>query len=379
MAASVVIWLLCAVGFSVWFVFAPSAVTLTLAVGAVVLPILSVIAAFVLRKKVTAELILPDSMLKNRQSTLKLAAENRAPIPFLRVRAEIRAENLLTSETAAQSVNCVLPAKGRSDAELSFCAAHCGVIHLQLKKLFVYDFFGLVPLPVPCTQEKRLLILPDTFEPKLRLPLHSGQTEESDIYSQEKPGTDYAEVFQVREYREGDSPKQIHWKLTTKYDELMVRDPGLPLERSVLLFWERGSTEETPGQTDAMVESLVSVARALLQQGVRCTLVWNSGAGVPEHYTLRQEEELYAFLDKLLQARACPQDGLDLYLRLYGAQKSGKVIFLSAKSTRLLEELCPPEHLTVLLCADAQEDVYGRIYRFGEENYVEALYEIDLY
>ena len=379
MAGSILIWLLCAVGFAVLYVFSPSVLTLALVGAAVVLPVLAIAAALALRKKVTAELILPDSILKNEPSTLTFAAENHAVLPFLRVSAEFSAENRLTGETAVQQLNCVLAAKSRSRTEISFCAVHCGEMCFRMQKLTVYDLFGLVPMHVPCVQEKRLLILPETFEPKICLPLRSGETEDSDTYSQEKPGFDYAEVFQVRDYHEGDSPKQIHWKLTTKFDALMVRDPGLPLERSVLVFWERGCEEERTEQTDAMAEILVSVVRALLQQGVRCTLAWNGRSGDLELNTLRQEEELYDLLPKLLQAKACAQDGLDMYLRLYGAQKSGKVIFLSAKTTPLLEALCPQELLTVLLCADEPEETYGRLYCFGAENYAEALCEIDLY
>ena len=379
MLGSVLIWLLCLAGFAVLYVFAPSAVTLTLAVGALLLPLLAAVLALLMRGRVHGALQLPEEILKRQDGKIVLKLQNDGILPFLRVRAELFAENILTGECSAQTVNCVLPARGKTETAVGFFAAHCGMLRLRLRRLAVYDLFGLVPIPVACDEKAELLILPETFEPRLRLPLRSGQSEESDSYSQDKPGFDYAEVFQVREYREGDSPKQIHWKLTTKFDDLMVRDPGLPQERTVLLYWERGCAGETPAQTDAMAEVLVSVLRGLLRQGVRCAVAWNGPDSEPEEHTLRMEDELYDLLPKLLQARRADQEGLDSYLRLYGPRKSGKVIFLAARTTPLLESLCPPEALTVLLCTDAAEESAGRSYCFPADSFAEALDEIDLY
>ena len=68
--------------------------------------------------------------------------------------------------------------------------------------------------------------------------------EDSDSYSQERPGADLTETFQIREYVPGDSMRQIHWKLSGKFDRLIVRDPALPITRNVLVFWERTGSPE---------------------------------------------------------------------------------------------------------------------------------------
>ena len=47
---------------------------------------------------------------------------------------------------------------------------------------------------------------------------------ESFRYSGSRPGDDPGETFDIREYREGDSIRQIHWKLTGKMDRLIIRE-----------------------------------------------------------------------------------------------------------------------------------------------------------
>ena len=52
---------------------------------------------------------------------------------------------------------------------------------------------------------------------------------ESIEYSAYRSGSDMSEVFGIREYREGDSIRNIHWKLTGKCDDIMIKLPSLPV------------------------------------------------------------------------------------------------------------------------------------------------------
>lgn len=38
------------------------------------------------------------------------------------------------------------------------------------------------------------------------------------------PGDDPGETYDIREYRSGDSIRQIHWKLSGKLDDIMIRE-----------------------------------------------------------------------------------------------------------------------------------------------------------
>lgn len=41
-----------------------------------------------------------------------------------------------------------------------------------------------------------------------------------------KKGYDATEVFELREYQPGDSIRTIHWKLSEKFDTVLVREPS---------------------------------------------------------------------------------------------------------------------------------------------------------
>ena len=66
----------------------------------------------------------------------------------------------------------------------------------------------------------------------------------------------------------GDDVKRIHWKLTEKTDEVLIREGSRPQEDEILLYWDRTGTI-VPEIADALAECVTSVGLALLQSRLR--------------------------------------------------------------------------------------------------------------
>ena len=86
----------------------------------------------------------------------------------------------------------------------------CGLYRLSVEKARVYDLLGLVGLPVSLPEGCEFPVEPDLVALRVNLPLRTGAGDDSDTYSQERPGYDYADTFQQREYAPGDCDRQIH-------------------------------------------------------------------------------------------------------------------------------------------------------------------------
>lgn len=96
-------------------------------------------------------------------------------------------------------------------------------------------------------------------------------------------GRDRSEVFDVREYREGDSLKSIHWKLSARLDDIIVKEPARPADYDMALFYDLSASDSfDKDQADvlnAALSALVSVSLGLVRLGVSHTLVTlNNGA-----------------------------------------------------------------------------------------------------
>mgnify|MGYP000007718944 CR=1 FL=1 len=62
---------------------------------------------------------------------------------------------------------------------------------------------------------------------------------ESDFFSNENEGFDHSEPIGIREYRQGDSYKSVHWKLSFRLGDIYVREYGEPVTDSLCIYVEQ--------------------------------------------------------------------------------------------------------------------------------------------
>lgn len=175
---------------------------------------------------------------KRRGVSAELSVKNDSPFPLMQLRCRMTLENRLTGEQFTRLVAVSLPPFSSRQVSLSIGSRHCGQILLSTGRVRAADFFGLISFPVAAKGRAITTVLPNTFPLRLLTGFLNLSLEESEEYDPARAGEDVSEVHQIREYREGDALRQIHWKLTTKYDNLMIREPGRPIKRSLLLLFD---------------------------------------------------------------------------------------------------------------------------------------------
>ena len=98
----------------------------------------------------------------------------------------------------------------------------CGRIRLAVESARLYDCFGLIGVKTRPDAHSACVVQPDTFLQTLVLSPAAAHIDDTEDYSNERPGYDLSEMFQIRDYVPGDSQRQIHWKLSHKYDKLKM-------------------------------------------------------------------------------------------------------------------------------------------------------------
>lgn len=133
-----------------------------------------------------------------------------------------------------------------------------------------------------------------------------------------RPGSDPSETFSIREYRPGDPIRQIHWKLSTKTDHLMLREVGLPVNEETLFLLET-SCREVPnsGAMDAAVTALLSTSQALTTESIPHQVCWkNRLLGEPELRKVRCQQDFDDLkLQILTAACAVEQESIGTFYR----------------------------------------------------------------
>lgn len=112
---------------------------------------------------------------------------------------------------------------------------HCGQLDIVCKNGKVYDMLGIFFLPIRIKKRSFVRVLPKQQKPKI-IPDSSNFTVTG--YKPKPVGN--SEIYELREYRHGDSLRNVHWKLSSKSDGLIVKEPNVPIIKNCLImpFWE---------------------------------------------------------------------------------------------------------------------------------------------
>ncbi len=150
---------------------------------------------------------------------------------------------------------------------------HCGGVRILPEKVRVYDYLGLIGIPVRKKQPKTVLIRPKSLTMQAPPDLERFLARSW----RPKPGGGYSENHELRLYRPGDGLNQVHWKLTAKTGKLIIREPMQP-DRGLMLLTM--NLRGTPEELDRKFGRLLWLGTYLLEQGVGFDCRVLTGGGI---------------------------------------------------------------------------------------------------
>lgn len=345
-------WMLLELALTALFLTTGTGAALALAVVIAVIPLVVWVIDLRVRNRLRFRMELPVNLRKGETAEAALVVENPTFFPVLRMRCTLEVENRLNGAARQLEVmSCSLP-KRVTRIPLQLGDPFCGRLTVRLRSVKIYDCFGLIPVSCRTELKRSVTVQPDTFEQQIRLMTHSGSPDDSEIYSEFRPGSDLTETFQIREYVEGDSMRQIHWKLSGKMDRLIVRDPSLPVVRSILIFWERTGDSGDVRRVDAQAEVVLTICKTLLDQSMQFTVGWND---TEEQrcvlHSIHDLDDLVGLTPRLLMARgqAAGLAGAELLIQTLGEQEYSYVVYVGEDCAGA-QLLADAGRVTVLCC-----------------------------
>ena len=309
---------------------------------------------------------------------LSIRAENPGSLPLPRISCRLTGINLLTGEQLREKIDFSLAAKEKRTIECVLSSTHCGRLSLSVEQVRIYDYFGLLFFPKKLSQQLGVTVMPNTFEMALLSPIAKSIPDDSDEYSTVRPGNDPSEIFAVREYRPGDSLRQIHWKLTQKFDQLMTREASLPVDQSVLLLFDtrKPKGKSIPAaQLDAAAEVIATLSQSLLENGLAHRIVWRDAVtGGLSFASVSSTEELTEALGGVLTCRNT--DGLstlDVYRMEKGTPEVSHLFAVCAAVPCEVDDSFEVSSTVLCGCESVQNAPQGSALYFGSETYADDL------
>ena len=277
----------------------------------ILLPLLSLLLALTGLGRAVLRVDLPSSTAVKGEP-LRFTFPLSAPVlvPLLRPRARVVWVNQLTGETGSAKLDL---APGQPGV-LTLPEPHCGRVVCRVERAWRCDPLGLFPLPVKKGPEGAVLVLPTPLEVEHDPSLAGGHNQGAVL--KPRPGGGPGEDYDLREYRAGDPLRSVHWKLSSKWDELVVRETLEPQQAAIVVTYDHFGAPEVLDRTFAQ---LYALSRWLLSQQRPHHIQWAAPlTGVPEDRAVDGERSLLSCLEAAFSTPA-PQSGRSI---LDGALKA---------------------------------------------------------
>lgn len=277
--------------------------------------------------KVKVKLNIPVNVAEKKSKIHgQIEIKNDSVFPINKIEVQLLMEHTLINRKEKVTLKSSAEAKGVQVISCCFQSESGGILDISFQRIRLYDALGLFYRRLRTKEWQEILIYPNIYDTNAvvseyvrRFPV------ECDVYDKYHKGDDSSEVYQIREYQNGDKIQSIHWKLSARTGECMIKEYSLPIGCAVifLIDWIKKET---------FLEAAVSICFALIKAKCSHYAAWfDTAAGEMVRKEIQTEEDGYDFVRLLLQTNEC-QEGyslLDLYREKYRGETFAVSILLA--------------------------------------------------
>ncbi len=234
----------------------------------------------------------PDQVIRGSEAAVTLTVRQSRLFSTGAVCGKLKATSIVDGKTVKVKL------KHAYDGFL-LDTAHCCQYECSLRGLRILDLTGLLPMPIRKTDPLFVTVSPFPVEP----PEHPDWSVGTQLVA--RPFSGGANPYDLREYRQGDTLRSIHWKKSAALDKTVVRDTLEPFERvaSIWIDWP-----EEAESRDLALDQLAWCIIYLNQNNAGLQLHWLRKDG-EEETIVAPQGHLESVMPQMLSQKAghcCP-------------------------------------------------------------------------
>lgn len=242
-------------------------------------------------------------------------AVTRPALSRNRIRMVLRFRNLLTGTVEDLPVS-LAPASGRTEHfELPLSTEWCGRVEVSLRSARATDSLGFADVAIENVElESSYTVYPQISDIVAQTTRANRQSISGTTYDHHHKGQDRTEVFDMRDFQEGDSLKSVHWKLSARFDDLMVREPSRPTDYDITLLCDAHAHTDAKNAAavlNGVLSVTASVSLSLIQQGLAHSVAHFQGETLTSEF-VESRTSFNTMLDILVSTPAHAHQAYDL-------------------------------------------------------------------
>ncbi len=167
----------------------------------------------------------------------------------------------------------------------------CGCCEFSVRHCRVYDLTGIFFIPAYVNKSFKTFVMPQPQKPQ-NIPDFDNMTI---LGYKPKSGGGFSDYYELRPYQNGDSIKSIHWKLSSKHDNIIIKEPSQPITKE---FAVNAVLTENAQDNKSVLSRLMYVCSYINEQDSDCYAFANGYKGISK---IKNDNELKMFIKSLYQ------------------------------------------------------------------------------
>ena len=132
----------------------------------------------------------------------------------------VRFKAVITDKMADKKTDVRYSVFDKGVTKVAVDTDHCGSYSYNITKIRIYDLFGFFHTTCSVDRNHEIVVRPVPIMPHLMPNLNGFKAK-----SLRKSKHPLSEIYDIRDYIQGDPVKSIHWKMSAKRDKLIVKEP----------------------------------------------------------------------------------------------------------------------------------------------------------
>ena len=150
--------------------------------------------------------------------------------------------------------------------ELDWPVKNCGEILFHCEKIQVRDVLRLFALNIPSFEDLSMVCYPAPMKVQAEISGSNFGISREEGMTLNRKGNEPSEMFDIREYVPGDDIRSIHWKLSSKTEELILRQTSEPSHYDAAIMPDFGRDQWGAPMLDAEADAAIALGTALAEQ-----------------------------------------------------------------------------------------------------------------
>ena len=274
------------------------------------LPLPCLLYALIAKHTLTVTMISDTATTEKEQPyTYEFRIDNRSPLafPFIDARVSIPQSNSV--RCTDRSVRLSMAPMSSYHMKNTVRFRFRGTYEIGVRCFYVYDFFRLFSVRVPVENMTTVYVLPRRINLEDTL---AQSVSDSTARTVRSPlVVDRLEVSDIRDYRNGDTLKSIHWKLSSKSETFVVKDYNTGTSNETVVFCDMAAhfPDEPPKAVSESIPAeagktkLTPAEKKAAREEAKAQKDQKKKQALQKKYRHSETDETHAISDEALEAR----------------------------------------------------------------------------